>query len=357
MGLVDTPWTAANTLDQIAPSFPSALVTREAHTALLALARRFPASYTNWMYLECRLAWARTERADFILRLTRLPSSVPRELIEEMWLEFDVATNADLATTAATPGFFLHLAHGARAAGSPFERVENAQRALRVLHDVSGVDFSSAAALALARCVRALRAGASLLYLGCFPHRSNLVRLCVLGLADAAIAEYLERVDWPGDVTEVNALITPFSRASTRPGRAVAIVHLDIGESGESIAPTVGFELGFARASQSAGRIEEQAVLDTLVRESLCTSAEREALATWPMSRISTMRHELWPSVVTRRLNHVKLTHAPGRPTFAKAYLALSHRQHVPRSPDRLNVRAFTGVPPCTANRTLLSVK
>ena len=115
----------------------------------------------------------------------------------------------------------------------------------------------------------------------------------------------------------------PLASLGACPGRTAAIVHVDVGAH---VAPTIAVELPFSRASQRVGRIAEVGLLDALVAAGLCDRTKRDELLAWPRRIVGTMPHELWPSAIARRLNHVKLVWRPGADVEAKAYLAASHR-------------------------------
>jgi hypothetical protein len=108
----------------------------------------------------------------------------------------------------------------------------------------------------------------------------------------------------------------------------MAVVNLDVDRH---LLPIVSIEYLLRRASQLRGEITEAAFLDGLVEGGFCSPAKRDALLTWPGLSMHTMRHELWRSRVTRRVNHVKLSYSDGEPPEVKAYLSASHEFHPAR--------------------------
>jgi hypothetical protein len=144
--------------------------------------------------------------------------------------------------------------------------------------------------------------------------RREAVRVCIMGLPPAELPRYLRAVGWSGSLGALADVTAPLGDA--------AIVHLDLGER---VLPTIGLEYVFARPSQVRGRIVETALLDALVERGLCDPAKRAGLERWPGVSLARLPHELWRSLVLRRLNHVKVVYEEGRPLEAKAYLCVNH--------------------------------
>jgi hypothetical protein len=320
----------SGTLDRVAPHLPPALVSATALARVRDAAAWLPAALSNWLYLECRLrrvqagdaslpaalggveAW---RRAAALARAWADPGSPLARAVESVWLEFDLDDASAAAGRPPAPGVFVDFTQEAFESGSPAERFALAEAALRPL--LAG-EMPDATARGVRRCFDALPAGAYLLYVGVLlPRGTDLVRLCVIGLGEDALLSYLRDVGWAGAPDELRALTSELARAPE-------IVHLDVGPSGAP-SPRVGLEYPFARRSQLRGAIDEVALLDHLVTRGLCTPEKRDALARWPGHAFDTMRHELWPSLVVRRVNHVKLVCDAGRPVRAKGYLAMNH--------------------------------
>jgi hypothetical protein len=95
------------------------------------------------------------------------------------------------------------------------------------------------------------------------------------------------------------------------------MLHVDV--AGAPL-PRAGVELALAREPQVRGRLVETAFLSRLVETGLCTPGRRDALLAWPGTRRCTLPHELWESVMVRRVNCVKLVSGP-QGVEAKAYL------------------------------------
>jgi hypothetical protein len=86
------------------------------------------------------------------------------------------------------------------------------------------------------------------------------------------------------------------------------MLHVDV--AGGPL-PRAGVELALAREPQPRGRLVETAFLQRLVEMGLCLPERRDALLAWPGARYCTLPHELWESVMVRRVNCIKLVSGP----------------------------------------------
>lgn len=325
---------------------PAALTPAAALGRLAVNCRALPAALTHGLYLECRLsADARVdlvvqvdERGRAILaganpsarlpwqllahphweQVRRLcarwadPSSPLAGSIRGVWLEFD-APGAHEPADVPLPGVFVKLEPSAPA---------GPERALEaVLAALPGVSPMPGSVRAFRRCVEELPAGAYVSYLGSFaPRGTDAVRLCLVGIVEDALPGYLARVGWPGDPRALADLLRSVGAPDGRrlhPGPGM--LHLDVG--GDGVQPRIGLEYVLERGGQISGRLRETGFLDRLVELGLCTAAKRDGLLAWPGYSFENFAHELWPSLVKRRVNHVKLVYEEGRPPEAKGYL------------------------------------
>ncbi|MBW3570477.1 MAG: hypothetical protein KY467_05180, partial [Gemmatimonadetes bacterium] len=104
----------------------------------------------------------------------------------------------------------------------------------------------------------------------------------------------------------------------------LGMLHVDVLEG--ALLPRLGLEYTLERSPQVHGGIAEGAFLDRLVECGLCAPERRDALQAWPGYEVHTLRHELWPSWLVRRVNCIKLVYEPGREPQAKAYLLAFHQ-------------------------------
>jgi hypothetical protein len=342
------------TIDHAASRLPPALVSPAALGAVRRIAAAFPAAMTSWIDFECRLqddapqvdlsfridrrarhllagyseareasssvcsgaAWGRV--AAFAREWADAAAPVHRN-VAAVWLEFDLEPAADSAT--ASPRVFIDLDGPARAAPDRLGRALGALGAITsVLAPFIGRPAPAWLAEGLGRALRELPPGAELLYVG-LPagERVSTIRLCVRGPNEhrgaAGYADYLGAIGWPG-----LAGSGLFRERDTR----AAILHFDLDDRG-SVGTRLGFEYPFRRRPQVKGIVVDTTFLDDLVTSRACTPGKRDALLAWPGCEIGVLPHEVWPSLVMRRVSHVKIVADRDRPIEAKAYCCFAH--------------------------------
>jgi hypothetical protein len=348
------PFTYAGTLDALAaPHLRAPLVTPRAFARVREVADTLPAALVSWVHLECRLGEG-VEDVDMIVRVDaagrallaagemrattgegwRRAVAMARRWDEygdpgalrgsaSLWLEFDVPADPPCAVpaTIAEPGLFVEL-HVERAVALAAGNAVDQLAAPLLPSTPRGQDAARSVARVVRRCMDALPPGgdAKLYSLGVLvPRGDDLVRVCIID-PPADVAGYLTAVGWPGDVAEIEALLAPATQAMSAARQRVGVLHLDVANG--ALAPRAGFELVFDRASQVRGVLADAALFDHLTARGLCVPEKRDALRHWPGVARCTLAHELWPSVVLRTVNHVKLTWREGH-VEAKAYLRL----------------------------------
>jgi hypothetical protein len=359
---------ASRTLDATTRWLPRALASPAAVARVRRVAARLPAALLSAFYLECRLG-SRDPRVDWIVRVdapgrdvlagrnprVALPDALRahpawaqvaelcaawtddtrlRSLVSHLWLEFDVPAHRGGSVPA--PSVFVALDRAAAA-----RLGEHDWRALTAaVTDRLRPDLPFLARRAVGDVVAGRPAGAGVPYLGYMLARAEgAVRVYFSSIAPAALPRALRAVGWPGEPDELALLLRRLGRA---PGPApfLAMSYLDLAEG---VLPAVGVEYKLRRAGQSRGKLAERAFLDGLVEMGVCTAARRRGIDGWPGARVEMLPHELWESLGTRRVNHVKLVHRPGVPPMAKAYL---HAGWSPRAATRACVpEAAAGAP------------
>ncbi|MEP6994835.1 MAG: hypothetical protein ABI968_09965 [Acidobacteriota bacterium] len=313
-----------------------------------------PAALTNAIYMECRLGEG-AEGVDLVIRIEkdrlellrevaatrssslrahpawkRLhafceewadPHSGLGEALDHIWLEFDVPSGG--AGAPAVPSVFARLHEHPNGAS----RHPSSERVHRVLRALLGSTLSDGLTQSLGRCMAALPDSAQPAYIGVmFSRCIDAARLCVTGLTDELLMRYLKHIRWPGPAAEVAAIASAVRRYS--PSGATSLLHVDVGER---IRPRLGLEYSLARLDQLKGRFGDEPLLQDFVERRLCTPVKRQGLLAWPGHSFESFEHELWESLLVRRVNHVKLVFESGFPLEAKAYLQFSHRFHARR--------------------------
>jgi hypothetical protein len=263
-------------------------------------------------------AW---DRVAELARRWAEPDAALARAVESVWLELDLDRPA--GDEVPVPGVFVDFLDAGITGGEDLDAA--ARLAGEALAPLLGGRLPDAAARRLRACIAALPAGAFVIYLGVMlsrPAAAAAVRLCVMGVEGrGALASFLGAAEWPGPAGDVIEDAVALAQAD---GAGAAMVHLDLLPDG-GVAPALGLEFTFARRPQLEGRIAERGLLDALVARGLCDPGKRDALAAWPGYRVETLPHELWPSLVVRRLNHVKVVCTPAGVVDAKAYLCFHH--------------------------------
>lgn len=338
----------ASSLEKVDRELPVALVPAAARARLYGTATHFPAPLARWIYLECRLD-ADAGRTDLIVGLERAGRAILagedpatplratadpfwrrlRDLcraerarrasnITFLWLEFDLDSGAP--ARPPTPGVFLDLADAVCAHPARAARVMDA--ALRVL----GHPARHPLRLVRDRCLERLPRAATVPTFGLFPARDpDGLRICFAGVPLDTLPDHLADIGWPASTRRLRRTLAALDPTGSPPH--ARLIHLDLGPELHS---GLGIEFAFDRTAQLRGRIPERAFLDRLVRLGLCSAAKRDALLAWPGATVTTFDHELWPSILIRRLHHIKLVIHPGGRLEAKAYLCFYHRPRLP---------------------------
>jgi hypothetical protein len=189
----------------------------------------------------------------------------------------------------------------------------------QVLRHLGPEAMAPATRRALHAAVARRPAGAQIPYVGCMLARPvQPVRLYLAWVPARRLPGALCEMGWPGAPGELSALLERMDGPAPGVAPDTGMAHLDVDTE---VLPRVGVEFTFRRVEQLHGTVIEAPFLDHLVRLGLCDDEKRRGLLAWPGHEIITLPHELWPSVVARRVNCVKLLHDPGRPPQAKGYL------------------------------------
>ena len=361
------PGSGCETLDStfkaVASYLPRALVSATALDRILKLTQQLPAALTGYAGLECRLA-AGVERVDAIVEISREAGSIlagrnssldlPTHFradsawqrvarfaqswldpqsplyweILGTWLEFDL-DRAPARTPV--PGFFLRFEGGWPRRRSLPEAVKYRILTEHALPILLGRAPRTAVKAALRNCIEGLPQGARLSEAGLMMQRdadaAEIIRLCFKNPPEQELPAYLAGIGWPGNPRELAATLAEFSTAATGPGqRSMRVGYIDV-DVGATIQPTIGIEYFLETSGRQlvSGPVERD-WLAGLLQHGLNTPEKHDGLLAWPGYSLTRLSHQLWPSIVVRHTNHIKLVHTPNQPLSAKAYLAFYHR-------------------------------
>lgn len=351
----------AGTLGLAARHVPAVLVPDAARDRVLQVAGRIPAALTRAAYLECRLREGpdpvdlifRVERAGAEILAGRHPGVDPARLlaagpawnavadfcrawldgddpawalVRHLWLELDLDDPGfPGAPPLPQPSVFVAFDDDATAAMGTDDILDLLARVIEPLAPFA-MDGDTRARL---RSVLERRPpGAAVPYAGVMLSRPRqAVRVYLSRVPGAAVPGLLNEVGWPEDQGRMAAEVVAAMADAGAP--EVGMLHLDVLEG--ALLPRLGVEYTLERMAQIRGRVAEQPFLDALAERRLCDPDRRDALLAWPGYELLTLRHELWPSLLARRVNCIKLVHEPDREPQMKAYLLAFHQPHVPR--------------------------
>jgi hypothetical protein len=340
----------AGTIDRAAARLPPALVGPEPLAAVRRIAALIPASLTSWIDFECRLQSGRPQ-VDLSIRIDgpsrdrlavcslaleespggaawRRVAALAREWgnagspthrnIAAAWLEFDL--DAGTGASMAPPRVFIDFARARHAAG------DRCRAMTAALAPIVGRPAPEWLREGLGRCLRVLPPASDLVYVGLPAHeRVTSVRLCVLGMDERRAGDYLEAVGWPGDAAALRRRLGSWRRPGRDRVARSAILQFDLDDRCR-IGSRLGLEYPLRRRPQVRGAVAERGFLDDLVACGACAADKRDALLAWPGCEVTILPHEIWPSLVMRRVSHVKIVcEGPDEPIEAKAYVCFAH--------------------------------
>ena len=385
----------AGTLDAMRPHLPGALVSKDAFEHARAAVDHLEAEITNGIYFECRLRNG-SSRVDLVIavheggaalladangsgsrgrrhvrpqagqsadrpdangsgsrgrrhgqpgarrlsafcRRWTTPTSPLRTLVDHLWLEYDVEQGGSADEAARSgPGVFCSL-RGSHGAAHPVRALRRS--VIEALEALTGHQASRTVRKCLHTCFARLPAETAVPHVGLmFGRDAPTVRICIARLPAAGVSDFLAATAGIGgqDVADTTRLAS----LPDGPGGPlyVPMLHLDIDER-RGFVPRVGMERQFAHACQLTGGTGagERQLLDTLTALGLCSREKRDALLKWPGRALAMIPHEVWWSVVERRVNHVKFVYEPHSGVETKGYLFARHRpyrgQRRPQSP------------------------
>lgn len=346
----------AGFFDEASAHIDASLATPAALARVRKVLNALPAALSDWIYLEFWLS-PHAPRVDVIVRVDRAHRHVltrpdfpiessntadvqtrwqavrsfaaawidPRmgweAAIDSMWLEFDLgAWHSDTRAGTVGPRLFIDLSRTLR-------RTRNAELwrcfACDIIHSVAPEVAPGEISTQLKSCLDPLPRSASPLSLE-IPHGTGAkdLRICLIGIHAGDLLSYVRAIGWRDDS---GALLKVLHDLRGTPGQAANVDILDV-DLGHMSPGRLGLEFNFARRPQLRGMLAKEGLLAGLVDLGLAESATIAGLRAWPGCSVQSLPHTLWPCLVTRRLNHVKLTFDRDGVIAAKAYSCFFHR-------------------------------
>ena len=340
----------------LAPFQGEDLLSRESLARIAhEVAGHLPAAMTRYFGFECRLGDA-LPTADFVLRIDgpgeqwqaleqyasvrdapawgRIgsfvagrndPQSAWRGCIDNMWLEFDLASRDGSALPSVFFGTDRLVAR--EGASLAFEWVKASISALQ------GQPLQPARARVLGAIVAALPPGAQIFQVGMMLSRADApLRICVGDVAAEGIADFLNAVGWPGPIASVERALH-----EAAPFMSHMAVGLDVGDDG--VTKKLGLEI-YAGGHAGAGQ-RLLGLIRLLAGAGFLLPGKAAGLLAWDGITHQRLHAQQWPadllaekaacgtqdsSAFVRWINHFKLGFDGDRTPVAKAYLAVSHR-------------------------------
>jgi hypothetical protein len=199
----------------------------------------------------------------------------------------------------------------------------------RALPILLGAQIDAAVRRQVARCLNRLPATAHLFQVGLMLARdSKSVRLCIRGVSQKEIVEYLNLLNWEGSPETLGDLLDTL-------GKKVQRIDLDLDVADRVL-------LGIAIECYPGWAGEQQAgFLAHLVSNDLCTARKAEAADLWTGMVDERHRPDTWPkdlraasdfaggrfqSTFVRTLHHVKVDYESGMAVRAKGYFGVHHK-------------------------------
>lgn len=331
-----------DTMKIVIPHLPSSLVSPSSMDAIKNVARIFPDFHTSCFGFEVALGRDRGD-SDFSIFLSadtgrRILADCPKALnrpewaghpswrriqafgkewsdgdsilgngVPHVWLEFDLE---QCRSQQPVPGVFFGL-YAPRSRSD--EQAEIIAHALNLL---MGEEEATAPLTGVSRCLQAMPSTGSVTFVGLMLSRpTRVARLNVRGLGPSPAAEYIQRLGWKSEVIDLLKLFSELAEYVDD-----LTLALDVGAA---LEPRLGIELFLRNDLQLAGETRWATFLEYLVGRGLCLPGQMTAALEWPGYSREQLDHELWESVVSRTINHVKLVCLPSGAQEAKAYCAV----------------------------------
>jgi hypothetical protein len=225
--------------------------------------------------------------------------------VEVFWLEFDYQeTGYNL-----TPNLFFRIAES-----SGEDRITQWKLRRYVLDEIYrilfDIPFPSDLADNLKVCIDALPNSGGLYQIGfMIPRKTEAIRLVLAKIRLDEIENYLNKIDWPGEMGIVKNLAGTYSSKFD-----YFVININIGKT---ILPYLSFEMYFQNLYQPQFGPRWGEVMDSLESEQLLTSQKRSSLVRFCGKIIS---NGLFPVRYFNGINHLKLVYKRNSPIECKGY-------------------------------------
>lgn len=350
-------YSLADTLESVSFLIPEQFIDGQCMEQIKAIGRRFPAAISSTFGFESRLGepdahtdfafcvmnrkeerdiiagydprnslpecfsahptWRRIE--NFCKRWAN-PATSFHYNVDQIWLEFDINGNAQ---EPPIPGFlfgldklftktFPELMHG------EWNTEKYGQIITEGIEILSGTPPSPGLRANLKRCFRALPPGAKIVQAGLMLSRNvNAIRFFIRHLEkEPLLMDFLAKIGWNGSIAHLMEVYR-FLRSHVK----ATVIAVDIGEE---IYSKIGIECYLDYYPE--GKQQRDEFIGQLVKRGLCTPQKGEILRNWHGYSQQIMKHEFWPSLLVKMLNHIKIVYQPDSSIEAKGYMGFVHK-------------------------------
>ncbi|WP_437614430.1 hypothetical protein WMF20_15530 [Sorangium sp. So ce834] len=162
---------------------------------------------------------------------------------------------------------------------------------------------------ALLRCIARLPPSGRAMHVAPLAVRGRAAVRLVVAMAKTDVPAYLARIDWPGSIADIEALLDSMVPFTSHVG-----FHLDVGAA---VEPMLGLEISYPIVD-----VRWATALDRLVALGACLPDKRDAILAWPADA-RPWPGRGWPTRLRQGVM-LKLVYRPDAPLEAKAYLGIT---------------------------------
>ena len=242
-----------------------------------------------------------------------------REIVgRKMMLEYDIGSRSK--SKSAQPGIFLRPSE--RPIFGERGQVEDVLTVVDALVSAVGWKKIETEREAVERLYENQPSDTRIDSFGVFPARTRGIRLGMMGFkVEDEVCSFLSEVGWPGEISEVDALISRYKKRLDIIGIGA---NIDVYERG--IGPTLGLMAITKERYTENPRYwlddlnEWEPFLDTLKDEDVVVPSKVQGLADW-IAKPSALFGKSGRYVLLRGIHHIKLVVANGRLQQVKAYV------------------------------------
>lgn len=252
-----------------------------------------------------------------LLRKTKSEDSLLRRIAgSKMLFEYDIDSAPH--GTSPEPGIFLYPDKKVLIGDGGSQRLRDFGIVVDAVASVTGWDLNAIERKQLERVYMALTPEVSIWGIGVFPSRGKGIRLTVVGFRKTSdVRSFLERVDWPGQHSTIDAIALGLEK---RDAFVYMGVHMDIDENG--VGPKLGLSF-YAQETEWLKDIQHWTpLIEGLREEGHVVSEKLSELVNWSAGP-ETLSGKSGQFMLLRGIHHIKSVLVEDQVDQIKAYLFL----------------------------------